>query len=211
MECVLLGPNSLNLLERYFLHPLSPVNNSGHSHFKTELYDGNKGIMFLLVDNDEIIATYGAIIVQLDNDTVAAKLPHRLHVRRDYSKDYFDFIDKWFEPRIFSWLAERGINNVMMTINEGNERPMYLGGTRHYRRRKYAKSYLCSHGQKLLEHGWYIQPYLILEQNVWQYVFWNSLDDLSWDTKWRKTKDISQAVINELNQRFTLQNQGWFT
>ena len=67
MKFVKYNESYLDLLEKYFKHPDTPYNNSNHDMFLTELYDDERGVLFLAIDNDEIVGTNSAILVNEKN------------------------------------------------------------------------------------------------------------------------------------------------
>ena len=69
------------LLKSYVEHPDTPYNNS--TLLFIEQYDNVNGVMFMIEDEDQIVATYGVLLVELETDVVAGKLS-RLHIREDY-------------------------------------------------------------------------------------------------------------------------------
>ena len=202
-------PEYQGLLESYFNNPDTPDNNSSHKKIKSHLYDGENGILFCIEDNCEIVAVFGAILVKLDNNTVCAKIPHRLHVRKDYTKYHNMFIDKFFEPALYDWLEQKQIFNLMQTVNEGNERAGFVSWLRHTRRRKYAKMYVNDFGKQFIDGNWNVLPVLINEMNTWQYCAWVSINGTDWNKKWRETKNISPHIYNKLCTHFKISDLGW--
>lgn len=197
------------LLEKYFLHSDTPNNNSSHKNIKSHLYDKKSGILFFIEDNNEIVATFAVILVQLPKNIICAKIPHRLHVRSDYTKYHNMFIDKFFEPSMYTWLAEKNVYNLMQTVNEGNERAGFVSWLRHGRRRKYGKLHVNELGKQFIDGNWTIQPYLINEMHTWQYCAWVSLNNTTWESGWRETKPITPHILGKLNSQFITTTQGW--
>lgn len=209
MKLVTYSNDYNGLLESYFNHPNTPNNNNSHKNIKSHLYDGDNGILFFIEDNNVIVATFGAVVVKLQENVECVKLPHRLHVRKDYSKYHHSFVDKFFEPALYQWLDKKQIYNIMQTVNEGNERAGFVSWLRHKRRRLYSKKYVNEIGKNFIDGDWCIQPFLINEMHTWQYCAWVSINQTMWNKKWRDTKDISPQVIDKLNSSFTFSDHGW--
>jgi hypothetical protein len=197
------------LLEKYFLHKDTPTNNNSHKNIKSHLYDHHNGVLFFFEDNNEIVATFAVILVNLPNGVTCAKIPHRLHVRKDYTKYHNTFIDKFFEPAMYNWIEKNRIVNLLQTVNEGNERAGFVSWLRHQRRRKYGKLHVNDIGKQFIDGCWMIQPYLINEMYTWQYCAWVSLNGTQWNNSWRETKSIPPQIINKLNNNFKFNDQGW--
>lgn len=197
-------------LKNYFMHPNTPLNNSSYKNIKIDYYDGKNGILFYILDNNEIISTFGAIVVELDSDVYAVKMPHRLHVRHDYSKYHNRFIDRYYEPVLYEWIKNLGIKNVFQTVNVGNERAGFLSWIRHSRRRKYSLQHLNTTGQKFVKTDWKILPFLILEKNVWQYCAWASIDETQWNRNWRQESEIDTGIKTRLSNLFSSDHTGWY-
>ena len=121
-----------DILNRYINHQSTPNNNSKLLYI--EKYDDINGAMFFIEDNNEIIASFGVLRIEMNDGTIVGKLPSRLHIREDYRKYHHKFIDQYFDPAIYEWLEENQITNVMQTVNVGNERPGFLSWKRHGRR-----------------------------------------------------------------------------
>jgi hypothetical protein len=197
-------------LKKYFMHPNTPLNNSSYKHIKIDYYDGKNGILFYILDNDEIISTFGAIVVELDSNIYAVKMPHRLHVRQDYSIYHNRFIDSYYEPVLYEWMEKLEIKNVFQTVNVGNERAGFLSWIRHARRRKYSLQNLNTIGQTFVKTDWKILPYLILEKGVWQYCAWASIEGIQWNHYWRQQSNIENGIETKLNSLFLSDNSGWY-
>ena len=209
MKLITYSAENSELLEKYFLHADTPVNNNSHKNIKSQLYDQDSGTLFFIEDNNEIVSTFAVILVKLSDSVTCAKIPHRLHVRKDYTKYHNIFIDKFFEPAMYNWLAQKNVSNLMQTVNEGNERAGFVSWLRHARRRKYGKLHVNELGKEFIDGNWIIQPYLINEMYTWQYCAWVSLNDTPWNNMWRETKLISPHIISKLNNDFTVTDQGW--
>jgi len=202
MEIITYNNSCIDLLQRYFDHPLTPENNKNHKIFKTDLYDGVNGVMFLILDHGEIVSTFGAIKVDMDSKIQAIKMPHRLHVRSDYTAYHHRFVDDWFEPQLYKWIESVGIRNIYQTMNFGNERAMWLSSLRHRRRRRYHVDSVNSLGQQFIMAKWQILPYLVYEKHTWQYAYWASLDNIVWQDNWRQIRLIDQPMQSMLDQKF---------
>ena len=194
------------LLKLYVEHPNTPYNNS--TLFLIEQYDDVNGVMFMIEDKDQIVATYGVLLVELETDVVAAKLS-RLHIREDYRDQINVFLDQYLDPMIYEWLDEKNIRNMIKTVNIGNENVMMRAWKRLPRKRSYGLDYLNDHGKALNKKSWTILPYLINEKEVWQYCTWVSLDDVKWKSRWRETSKIDDEVVTILNNNFSSTSDGW--
>lgn len=197
-----------DLLDKYVNHPTTPINNSDLLFI--EIYDNVNGAMFFIEDNNEIVAAFGVLKVEMFDGTIIGKLPSRLHIREDYRKHHHKFIDQYFDPVVYRWLHENDINNVMQTVNVGNERPGFLSWQRHNRRRRDAYKWCDDFGQEMILKKWTILPYIINEKNTWQYCAWVSWDDKKWDINWRDFDHIQPEVIEQLDKNFDyIPLQGW--
>ena len=196
-----------HLLTTYMNHPNTPYNNS--TLLSIDRYDNVGGAMFMVETGEEIIATYGILNIEMESGVNVAKLS-RLHVREDYRDQLNTLIDEYLDPQIYQWISENNIRNVMKTVNIGNEQVTVRAWKRLLKKRLYALDHLNSHGREINEHVWTVLPYLIKELGVWQYCTWTSLDDISWNSEWRETTDITDDyIINELNSNFTRTSEGW--
>jgi hypothetical protein len=196
------------LLEEYFKHPNTPINNSTHKAFKTHLYDGTSGLLGLLVDNNEIVAVSSAVVVT-EHGIKSCKYPHRLHVRTDYSHVSSKFIDEFWDPLLFRWLEQLDITRVYCTFNEDNDPAFIWAALRHSRRTK--KPMLVNDFGKriLLDQEWKIHSCPIIEMNTWQHLIYSSPDS-EWFYHWREEKRMSSSIVNELDTRFErLDSGGW--
>ena len=196
------------LLDKYINHPTTPINNSDLLFI--EKYDNVNGAMFFIEDNNEIVAAFGVLRVEMSNGTLVGKMPSRLHIREDYRKYHHKFIDQYFDPAVYKWLEENHITNVMQTVNVGNERPGFLSWKRHDRRRRAAYQWCTAFGQIMIRKRWRILPYVILEKGVWQYCAWQSVMNLKWNPNWRDFDHIQPEVIDQLNKNFDyIPLEGW--
>lgn len=197
-----------NLFIKYFNHYDTPRNNSSYENLK--IFPMNLDNLFMyIVDNEEIVATFGAIETKLDNYFSAIKMPHRLHIRKDYSRYHNRFIDQYFEPTLYEWFDCNNVRNLVQTINKNNLRAALLSWKRHNRRKKYGTKYVNLLGKKFIECNWTILPFMIFEQNTWQYACWASLDNVVWKKSWRRCKDIDLDVVENFNKNFTKTENGW--
>lgn len=196
------------LLDKYINHPTTPINNSDLLFI--ENYDDVNGAMFFIEDNNEIIAAFGVLRVEMTNGTLVGKMPSRLHIREDYRKYHHRFIDQYFDPAVYKWLEENQITNVMQTVNVGNERPGFLSWKRHDRRRRGAYQWCTAFGQIMIRKRWRILPYVINEKGVWQYCAWQSIWNVKWNPTWRNFDHIKPEVIKELDKNFDyIPLEGW--
>ena len=194
-----------NLLEKYFLHTDTPINNRNHKAIKSHLYDNINGMLFLIIDKDEIVATHGVMLVT-ENNIISAKYPHRLHIRSDYSIHLNSIIDKFFDPALYEWLEPKNIRRVYSTVNEGNEMPLFWSSHRHSRR---CIEYVGEFGKKIRLQNWYVYPKLVEEMHCWQYISYSCPDDIWW-YKDRNMKDIDNSIIEKMNKHFTyVKDLGW--
>lgn len=95
------------------------------------MYDGINGICFIIIDNEQIVALFSAHYMDI-NDYDVIKKGHRLHVRNDYKKYFSKFYNYYFDPAFYDWFQKTGECDILMTINEGNERVLYGLGSNHY-------------------------------------------------------------------------------
>jgi len=194
----------LNLLEKYFQHVDTPVNNNSHKNFKTKLYDEDKGICGILVDKNEIVAVSSAIIIE-ENGSIACKYPHRLHVRNDYSYISNIFIDQFWDPLLFDWVKDKNISNMYATVNEGNEKALFWAALRHQRRKKHLQ-YVNDFGKIILNQPWYVYPYKMLDMHVFQYILYNN----SFPFHFRDKMIINTNIKEYLNNNFKfVEKLGW--
>jgi hypothetical protein len=197
----------IDLLEKYFKHPLTPVNNASHKIFKTHLFNGIDGILGMLIDNNEIVAVSSAIIVT-ENSIKSCKYPHRLHVRSDYTWYSNKFVDKHWDILLFNWLKEKNINNVYCTFNETNHSAFLWAALRHARRRNH-NTHINDFGKTILNQNWYVYPKIVTEMNTWQYLIYSSLND-KWFYNHKDEKDMSDELIKNLDSRFNfVSGSGW--
>lgn len=194
------------LLERYFNHPSTPINNASHKLFKTHLYNGVNGILGLLIDNNEIVATVSAIVV-IERGIYSIKYPHRLHVRKDYSHLSNMIVNKYWDPLFFDWLINKPNDNLYCTFNEGNYTSFMWSAVKHKRRLK--NEYVNEFGKSIISRQWYILDKMVEEMGCPQYIMYsNSISD--WFYPWRVTYDIPIDVATILNSKFKfVVGKGW--
>ena len=72
-----------SLLEKYYQHSDTPINNRSEKMFKPWLWDDKNGACWLIIDSSEIVATYACLKIEF-NKNVAIKKSMRLHIRSDY-------------------------------------------------------------------------------------------------------------------------------
>lgn len=198
--------NYTELLEKYFNHPDTPINNASHDLFKTHLYDGVNGVLGLLIDNDEIVATSSAIVIE-EQGVYSIKYPHRLHVRKDYSYLSNTFINKYWDPLFVDWLAGKSIDNLYCAFNEDNYNSFMWSAIKHRRRMK--NDYVNEFGKSIILRNWYVLNTMVEEMNCPQYIMYTSPSD-EWFYPWRETYVIPTNILNALNQRFKyFDNKGW--
>lgn len=197
----------LGLLEKYFSNPNTPINNSSHKAFKTHLYDGDNGILGMLIDNDEIVAVSSALIIQ-EHGVLSCKYPHRLHIRQDYSYMSSRFMDCYWEKLLFDWLEQRNIENVYCTFNMDNPKAFMWAAKRHSRRIK-NNTDINMFGKTILSRNWYIHKHAIIEMNTPQYLIYSSVNN-DWFYSWRTNIDISSDMNEKLNTSFAHDlKRGW--
>ena len=195
------------LLERYFNHPSTPINNASHKLFKTHLYNDVNGILGLLIDNEEIVATVSAIIIN-DRGIRSCKYPHRLHVRREYSHVSSYFIDYHWDTMLFNWLQEKNITNLYCTFNIDNPKAFLWAAKRHSRRITHI-DHLNDFGKQLLTKPWYAYPKVINEMNTPQYLLYTSITG-EWFYPWRTETRMLHNMNETLNNTFEYcLDHGW--
>ena len=129
-------------------HPDTPFNNSTHDMFLTKLYDDEKGILFLAIDNDEIIATNSAIVTN-EKNIKSIKYPHRLHIRKDYSHLSKVITNKDFDQLLCNWILEKNISNLYCTFNEKDYLSFMWSAIKHKKRKQ--NKYINEDGQKIIK------------------------------------------------------------
>jgi hypothetical protein len=197
----------LGLLEKYFNNPNTPLNNNSHKAFKTHLYNGDTGILGMLIDNEEIVAVSSAVVV-IENGILSCKYPHRLHVRSDYSYMTSKFIDQHWDPMLFDWLYEKNIKNVYCTFNIDNPKAFLWACKRHSRRIK-NNSNINKFGKTILNKKWYVYNAIVDEMYTPQYLLYSSPTD-DWFFPWRTEHKISDEVKHILDQTFEYTtSRGW--
>ena len=194
MKFVKYNESYLDLLEKYFKHPDTPYNNSNHDMFLTELYDDEKGVLFLAIDNDEIVGTNSAILVNKKNIS-SIKYPHRLHVRKDYSNLSKSMTNKEFDQLLCNWIIEKNIDNLYCTFNREDYVSFMWSAIKHKKRKQ--NKYISKAGQKIIEKKWIIHHKMIHEY-IPQYVMYTSLND-NWFYPWRKEYVIEKHIETKLN------------
>ncbi len=194
------------LLEKYFNNPNTPTNNSSHKLFKTHLYNGDTGILGMLISNEEIVAVSSAVIVT-ENGITSCKYPHRLHVRNDYSYMSSTFIDQYWDPMLFDWLYTKNITNVYCTFNIDNQKAFMWACKRHARRIK-NNSNMNVFG-KSLNKKWYVYRSIIDEMYTPQFLLYSSPTN-DWFFPWRKESQIPTEVSDNLSKIFEYDPlRGW--
>jgi len=205
MEFVAYDDQYLHLLEKYFKHPDTPINNRNHKIFKTNLYNYDNGICGILIDNQEIVAVNTAIVVKEDNK-ISCKCTHRLHVRKDYSYLSAKFMDQYWDPLLYSWAHNKKIYNMYATVNVGNESVLFWMTKRHKKRKSHLQ-YVNNFGKDILNDKWYIYPYKVLEMYELQYIVYN--DKFPYTSR-DKEKIVDKTVIDYLNKSFNfIPEFGW--
>lgn len=187
------------LLEKYFIDSRTPENNSSHKKLKTHLYDESNGIMAMMINYEEIIAMSSAVVVN-ENNILSCKYPHRLHVREDYRYITNRFIDNYWDPFLYSWLANKNIINVYSCVNEDNWSSFSWAALRHSRRIKTINR-VNNLGQQILKQQWFIYQNLVYEMHTWQYILYSSPDG-KWFYSHRNEKEINKEKVDLLNKRF---------
>lgn len=194
-----------SLLQKYYKHLDTPINNSSDEGFRPWLWDNNQGSCWLMIDNDEIVGTFACLQVEIGNQ-LACKKGMRLHVRSDYHNKFVDFYYKNFDRRCYDWMQQNNISNTFMTVNF-NKIKTFINLCRFHHRMKYFLDYYSEYAVKILHKSHNILPYFIDERNVWQYAVWCS--DVEWQTSWRKIKNFDLDTISKFDKFFTKSKNGW--
>ena len=193
-----------SLLQKYYAHPDTPINNSSDSKFRPWLWD-NKGACWLMIDCDEIVATFGCLRVEIGNQS-ACKKGMRLHVRSDYHDKFFDFYYKNLDPCCYDWMQQNKISNIFMTVNFHNLKT-FINLCRFHTRIKYYLDSYSEYAIKILQKPHSILPYFIEERSVSQYAVWSS--DVDWQTSWINTKNFDLDTISKFDKFFPKSKNGW--
>ena len=205
MKFVKYNKSYLDLLEKYFKHPDTPFNNSTHDMFLTKLYDDEKGILFLAIDNDEIIATNSAIVTN-EKNIKSIKYPHRLHIRKDYSYLSKVITNKDFDQLLCNWILEKNISNLYCTFNEKDYLSFMWSAIKHKKRKQ--NKYISEDGQKIIKRKWIIYHKMIHEY-LPQYIMYTSLND-QWFYPWREEYPIPELVATKLSSFLEYKSDvGW--
>lgn len=195
------------MLAAYKEHHDTPFNNS--ELLFIEQYDDVGGAMFMIEENNEIIATYGVLKITMDSEVNVAKLS-RVHIRSDHLHQLDKFVDDYFDPKIYEWVKDQNIECVIKTVNEGRENVLLRALKRLPRKRLYGLNNINELGISINKNTWTILPYLILEKDVWQYCTYSSVNNTNWNKEWRKTKEIEEWVKELFNESFTSnEGNGW--
>ena len=171
------------MLAAYKEHPDTPYNNS--ELLFIEQYDDVGGAMFMIEEDNEIVATYGVLKIAMDSKVNVAKLS-RLHVRIDHLEQLDKLVDDYLDPNIYQWMKEQNIECVIKTVNIGRENVLLRALKRLPRKRLYGLNNINDTGTSINKNPWTILPYLIFEKDVWQYCTYSSVNNMSWNKDWRK-------------------------
>ena len=206
MNFVKYDPSYLGMLEEYFKHPSTPLNNASHNMFKTHLYDGTSGFLGLLIDNDQIVATSSAIVVE-ERGVYSIKYPHRLHVREDYCYLSNTIMNKYWEPLFFDWLLEKPIDNLYCAFNDDNYKSFMWSALKHCRRVK--NNYVDEFGKSVISRQWYVLDTMVEEMSCPQYIMYSS-PSTDWFYPWRERYNIPTDIQETLNNKFKfVAGRGW--
>lgn len=206
MKCIVYNESYKPLLEEYFKHPNTPINNASHKMFKTHLYDGTKGILGLLIDNDEIVGVSSAIVIE-EKGIKSIKSPHRLHVREDYSYMSNTFVNKYWDPLFANWFRSLPIDNVYCAFNTDNYLSFMWSAVKHKRRLK--NNYVEDSANTFITGKWFAYDKLVMEMGCLQYICYSSPQD-EWFYPWREVRNLDDALVKELNSRFPFfPGKGW--
>ena len=63
-----------SLLEKYYHHSDTPINNQSEKMFKPWLWDDKNGACWLIIDSDEVVATYACLKVEFDKNVAIKKV-----------------------------------------------------------------------------------------------------------------------------------------
>ncbi len=195
MKFVKYDNSYLNLLEKYFKHSDTPYNNSNHKKIKTDLYNNDQGLLGILIDNNEIVATSAAVIVK-EKNILSIKYPYRLHVRKDYSYLSNVIMNKYWEPLFFNWLINKPNDNLYCAFNEDNYKSFMWSAIKHKKRTQ--NNYVNDFGKSVIKRQWFILDTMIEERDCIQYIMYTSLTNF-WFYPWREKYEISDNIKVKLN------------
>ncbi len=169
LTCVVYKDELGSLLHAYMKRS-APPNNRDPKRLRLADYDGVKGDLFLLIDKENQIRATAAVTLEPQGNEAYAKIYGRLHLERCVLPSA---IDRFFEPAMFSWCLERGIDKLFMTVNEGSLRTWdwlcrRIGRRRAGNRPNVYAPQLGAHFRREF------RPHhaMILERGVWQYVIY---------------------------------------
>jgi hypothetical protein len=194
-----------SLLEKYYQHSDTPINNRSEKMFKPWLWDDKNGACWLIIDSDEIVATYACLKIEFDKN-VAIKKSMRLHIRSDYHKFFNKIYYQYFDPACYDWMQEHKLENIFMTVNH-NKPKTFINLCRNHSRIKYHLDHYSTFAKNILVKDHTILPFMVLEKTVWQFVAWRS--DIPWQKEWRETSAIDPTVVESFNKYFKVSDFGW--
>jgi len=95
------------------------ANNKSAKALRLHEYNDIDASLFLVIDSSDKIKALCAVFKEQTPKGPAAKIYCRLEIVPTTSHSV---IDRFLEPVTFQWCLDRGIENIFLTINEGNYR-----------------------------------------------------------------------------------------
>lgn len=175
LKCLAYTPALFDSLEHY-MQTIAPVNNRTPKALRLDEYDDQRGQLLLIVDSRGKIRATCSVVSEMhpERNFRYAKTFGRLHIDQGISHRV---IDRYFEPRMYSWLEDKGIEHVYFTVNEGHERVLEWACRRHGDRRgaRYHNRDNPGVGLGIRQNS---APHsaLIFERHVWQYCIYFAPD-----------------------------------
>jgi hypothetical protein len=189
------------LLEQYFKHSDAP-NNISHNRLKTEQYDGNNGILFLLL-NVNTYAIDGMSSCLRVGDT--AKVFHRLHMKPNVPHSA---IDRFIEYETYDWCWTNGLEKLWFTVNEEHTDTLFWVSKRVGQRRNANRpNKYKDQKYNFIRAGWRPHNKLIYEKETWQYVIYYSTDGEFFLN--RDEKDMGSDAYNMFIKEYPNATQDW--
>jgi hypothetical protein len=181
------------------------VNNQSRKSLKIHLYDGKKGILFMLIHKQNGTIDALSSCVRYDERFSSAKVWHRFHIKDNVPNSC---IDVYFEKPSYEWCLENGITRLWHTFNEGNERVAFWAAKRIGERRNILRpnKFTNMFGHEIRT-GWRPHNKLIYEMTTWQYVFFYSPDDEFFLD--REERPLSDEAIQIFKGEFPNATQNW--
>lgn len=198
-------PRHEDLLERY-MASTDIVNNSTRKNLKIHLYDGDKGVLFLVVHKgrNEVDAMTSCVKYNEDN-ILSAKVWHRLHIKNNVPTTV---LDVYFEEATYKWCYDNNIQRLWVTFNEHQPRIAYWAAGRMGERRNANRpNKFSEHFGHEIRTGW--RPYnkLIYEMFTWQYVIYYSPDNQFFLN--REERPLNTESLEVFKREFPNAAQDW--